>query len=90
MNVFLKIELERILAKQLTDVKVEIIKQEGLYLMFNAASDLFPMKSQIGRIRYIKYLIKNDERKWNEKFVLAVNPMDHETFGQLLRDPHVL
>jgi hypothetical protein len=85
MNIFLQIELERILKPKLSDVKVEIIKQENLYLMFNVASDLFPMKSHIGRIRYIKYLIKNDERRWDEKFVMAVNPMDLETYGQLLR-----
>jgi hypothetical protein len=85
MNIFLKIELERILKSKLPDIKIEIIKQENFYLMFNAASDLFPVESRIDKISYVKSLISMDERKWNEKFALAVNPMDLKTYDQLLR-----
>ncbi len=83
MNAFLQCELERIITPHLKDAKINIIKTDGLNLMFNVGSGQFPMKTQIGRIRYIKYLIQNDQRKWNEKLFIVPNPMDLETYTSL-------
>lgn len=79
----MQLELERILKPYLPDVQIKVFRSEGLYLAVNVISNLFPMKSLFGRIKYVKYLIKNDERKWNEKVFLGICPMDLETFNKL-------
>jgi hypothetical protein len=83
MNVFMKVELERILRPYLPDVQVLILRSKDIYLAFDVVSNQFPMKSLFGRIKYIKYLIKNDDRKWNEKFIMGICPMDLETYNNL-------